>query len=422
MKNLPALNFDDSTSSLPDLDFSQDLPELFPDKPKYSYVQGTEPSFIEKIKNKVSDMFAPPDPGLGPLTKEDFAAFKPADVARTPLQTETSDKEGIYEGFIKPTLKAIPRVYAAITGTLALLPEAGIEALGKFLPDEDIDAYREKYKTPRGMLDAINKGEFKPIYKKGGTLADAEKALEERLRPYAELIKTPEEAQAMENIGLASKPFEMAGEGWGMIGQAINDALKDPNMPPDEDPIAILEPFLATMGEASAVFGVSGVKGVFEKVKNSNTYRQLTIPERRLVVQDLAETMQKNPQMTEGEILRKYDNPTWKAEALKNRAVTTEPDLPPLFEEKPVTSPAGFPVNVSDVSKTSVPVAPKIKFVEYQDILKTGDYQPIFEVETTPDTGKWAIGSTLTMRGLKEQGLTPPEFPPSPESKKEPYS
>jgi hypothetical protein len=59
MKNLPALNFDDSTSSLPDLDFSQDLPELFPDKPKYSYVQGTEPSFIEKIKNKVSDMFAP---------------------------------------------------------------------------------------------------------------------------------------------------------------------------------------------------------------------------------------------------------------------------------------------------------------------------------------------------------------------------
>jgi hypothetical protein len=96
---LPDLDFD-KPENLPELDFSADLPDLFPENKGPSFVQGKDPSFYQKIKNQVSDLFAPPDPGLGPLSKEDFDAFKPVPVKRS----QEPRKEGIIEGVIVPSI------------------------------------------------------------------------------------------------------------------------------------------------------------------------------------------------------------------------------------------------------------------------------------------------------------------------------
>ena len=43
------------------------------------------------------------------------------------------EKEGLYEGFIKPTAKAIPRVGGAVLGSLIAFPASGIACLDKLL-------------------------------------------------------------------------------------------------------------------------------------------------------------------------------------------------------------------------------------------------------------------------------------------------
>lgn len=132
-------------------------------------------------------------------------------------QTKTPDN--IVDGFIKPTLKAIPRVVTHTAASMQQMPISGISALAKFI-------------ATGGNLEAANK-----------ILEENQKALDDYY------LTNPEEQKAAENIGLAMKPFQMAGEG-------LKDIVA---LTPLKNTIA--EPIAATIGEAAAMFGFGGIRG-----------------------------------------------------------------------------------------------------------------------------------------------------------------
>ena len=246
-------------------------------------------AYVEKMRGfQVSS----PDTGVSgtPDTGINFESDEPIKFS---LDEGESQQESIYEGFIKPTFKSVGKVGAALGTSLALLPGAGVAGGLKLLPKISTDPDK---------------------FMEWGSLDEAMKTYNQVMSIPSEFLTTPEDRKAMENISLAMKPFEMAGEGWRLIGHAINEGLRDLGLPAD----TYLEPLLATYGEAAALFAMPEV---VKKVGNSTWYRMRTIPERGLVVQSLAETLEKNPKMTEGELLRTYDNPAWRDEALKARSV-----------------------------------------------------------------------------------------------------
>ena len=218
----------------------------------------------------------------------------------------SSPETNVYEGLIKPTAKALVKVPASVASSMALLPGAGIASLIELAPKISTD--------PNRIVEM-------------GSLDDAMKTYKQIMSVPSKLITTPEEAKAVENISLAMKPIEMAGEGWSLIGEQVNNGLRALGLPAD----TYLEPLLATYGEASAIFAAPEV---VKKIGNSTFYRSLTIKERSLVVQSLAETMQRNPQMTEGQLLRTYDNPMWRAEALAKRSIVEDYSKVKQFAEQ----------------------------------------------------------------------------------------
>ena len=143
-----------------------------------------------------------------------------------------NDDNGVWGGLIKPTIKAVPRVIGHTVASMAQAPISGIAAGAKLI-------------TSKGDLNAANK-----------VLEENQKALDDFY------LTTDEERQGSQNIGLAMKPFQMAGKGWREIGKVTG--------------IPYAEPILGTIGEASAVFGLGGaaksVKGrvgkAFEGVRD----------------------------------------------------------------------------------------------------------------------------------------------------------
>jgi hypothetical protein len=127
---------------------------------------------------------------------------------------EPDEPEGAWEGLVKPTLKAIPRVVGHTVASMAQMPISGVAAGARYI-------------MTGGDLNAANK-----------VLEDNQKALDDFY------LTTDAERKGSQNIGLAMKPFEMAGEGWREIGKATG--------------IPYAEPILGTMGEASAMFGFGG--------------------------------------------------------------------------------------------------------------------------------------------------------------------
>lgn len=128
------------------------------------------------------------------------------------------------------------RTMGTIAGGLALLPGAGIRAGMELLPQ-------------------ISTEPGKPLFKPG-SLKEAEARLEEIGGVPGEIfLKTPEQVKTTEETAaILAKPFEMAGKGWGLIGKELNKAVaKHYGVDPED---SALEPFLATIGEASAVFGM----------------------------------------------------------------------------------------------------------------------------------------------------------------------
>jgi len=101
-----------------------DIPEPIKEIP--SFRQGVAPGVLERGKRAVTDLFQR-EPGVGPLTKEDYAAFEPADITRpektTPGYTGTWAKEYDVVGGIKDIGKLFYDIPINTMGAMASMWE-----------------------------------------------------------------------------------------------------------------------------------------------------------------------------------------------------------------------------------------------------------------------------------------------------------
>ncbi len=100
-------------------------------------------------------------------------------------------------------------------------------------------------------------------------------------------------------------------------------------------------PFLAKV-----VLGASApFRQALDKILTTALWRQIGSKERALVVQSLEETIKRNPDMTEGEILKRWNNPTFYEEAMTRRGAGSAPGEPPpaVGPVEPAPPPTGGP-------------------------------------------------------------------------------
>lgn len=120
----------------------------------------------------------------------------------------------------------------------------------------------------------------------------------------------------------------------------------------------------ATLGAAA-----KGAPELFAKleslangIKESAWWRGMTIKERGLVVQSLDETIAMNPEMTEAAILRKWNNPTWRKQALERRAegeagaAQAEPAMAPASAQEPMPPRSQEPVSAPGAAISPEPM------------------------------------------------------------------
>lgn len=127
-----------------------------------------------------------------------------------------------WDNIVTPAAKALVSVPTHTAASMMQMPVSGIAALAKFI-------------ATGGNLEMANK-----------VLEDNQKALDDYY------LTTKEEMKAAENIGMAMKPFQMAGEGLKNIVEQT--PLKN----------TIAEPIAATIGEAAAMFGFGKAGGVMK--------------------------------------------------------------------------------------------------------------------------------------------------------------
>jgi len=151
-----------------------------------------------------------------------------------------------------------------------------------------------------------------------GDLDKAKTVLDEISAQPAKFIKTPQQAKVVENISKAMMYLpEKGGEALAWMGKIADTELQKMGSAP-----TYLEPTGKTIGEAAVILAFPALKA---KIAKSNWFRMLANEERGLVVQSLDNAIKMNPKMTEGEILRKWDNPQWREEALSKRATGETP-------------------------------------------------------------------------------------------------
>ena len=128
--------------------------------------------------------------------------------------------------------------------------------------------------------------------------------------------------------------------------------------------------------ETAALFGIfEGLPHLTEipkLVQDSTWYRQRTIKERGLVIQSLDDAIAANPDMTEGQLLRKYNNPEWRKQALAKR-------MEPLKQEVPVEQ-GGKPENIIRPGTMEAPPQPEVNVAQesagqLREALKNGTVQ-----------------------------------------------
>ena len=137
----------------------------------------------------------------------------------------------LWEDLVSPTLKALPRVVAHTAGSFAQMPVSGLAALGKLIHT--------------------------------GSFHEANKVLEDNQNVLNDFyLKTPEEQKGSENIGLAMKPFEMAGSGLAGLFELVStqDIMKATAVVEGKDPGSnIGVPLANVIGQASAMFGLGEI-------------------------------------------------------------------------------------------------------------------------------------------------------------------
>jgi hypothetical protein len=180
----------------------------------------------------MADVYDP----LGIAKESNTAGYDPLGIAKP----ESPKEEGLWEGLVKPTLKATGRVVGTAAGGLMAMPYAGLRGIssgtGALLTGKD-------------------------------ALAEANKEYE-RIMRKTNLIETPEEEQSLNYLNVLMKPFEMAGKGSAGLAElaTTGDISKAADVVEGRSGGSnILVPTFGTIGEASAMFGLP--KGV-GKAKN----------------------------------------------------------------------------------------------------------------------------------------------------------
>lgn len=201
----------------------------------------------------------------------DYDPFSESSGGWEPVDYDPFQKdEGLWEGFVKPTLKAIPKVVGTAAAGLASMPIAGLTglAVGSLAALEGRDAF-----------------------------AEANQAMES-VSGRGNLVDTPEEQAGLENVMLAMKPFQMAGEGWRQIGEATG--------------IPYAEPVLGTIGETAAMLGLpagvgKGVRNVKSQIRSLEAMRPgedviPTVPVERFPMGSDAPYSKFNPELAEEQL------------------------------------------------------------------------------------------------------------------------
>jgi hypothetical protein len=295
------VNFDGKETEIPSL-----VPTLT--KPEIDHLlNGGQPTkqiidkAVEHARSRMSQ-------GKSPF-KEQADDFSPAISTITNKPIPTAEEKFRQSDFIT----SAPATAAGITASIPTGIAAGYVGLLRLATTGDLD------KT-KAMMDEINAqpGKF---------------------------IKTPEQQRVVENISQALMYLPEKGkEVMGKIAEAELQRLS----PEDQKRLGAVKPIMETAGE----FGVLAAFPMLKKAVGKSTwYRMLSNEERGLVIQSLDDVLRNNPNMTEGEILRKWDNPNFKREALARRMKTEQETPFPQSESTPqaISKPTGLPI--SDLQK-----------------------------------------------------------------------
>ena len=180
----------------------------------------------------------------------------------------------------------------------------------------------------------------------------AGKQFEERIGTPARAIlgdpqTNPESYMMMEAAWAPiTEPIKMSGEGWRIIGSELEKmGLPTPGIETyDQDTEGrrpYIEPLLAAIGEASALFGMGGVVG---KIRASDAYRYLSVGERNLIEQVASgvEADINNGNLTVDQIRTMWRSPANRDALLKKYAGVekrpeTESATSPTAKKEPVS-------------------------------------------------------------------------------------
>ena len=172
-----------------------------------SLKQGQPPTMFERGKEAISDIFRK-DPGLGPLSEEDYAAFKPTNISIAKKEENDQQSaivpegmEGMPESAIPAGMSMdIPARRAEVNKRLEQLDERDV-AEARELRDELQDLKQQEYGT--AMTWPISTITGKPV-------------------------PTPEEKAAGGKAAMALAPYGFASAVRGMIPEALEKAIMQP--------------------------------------------------------------------------------------------------------------------------------------------------------------------------------------------------
>jgi hypothetical protein len=300
------------------------------------------------------------------------------------MATESKNQLNLQPSKIKEIAKTVP--FATIRGLEAITSPvtAPLESLGigtRKMMQDAAEYYRPDIGSVPNYTIDIDK-HFKPSIKKlenapvseivGGTAGGVGFIL----GPGALGMKAGELVTALPSIEKAARPFYRSILK-GMIGGALTGEGK-------------VDETLQNAAMFGAFEGLPYATKITKTIKDSTTWRRMTIKERGLVVQSLDDAIKANPKMTEGEILRKWNNPTWMEQATLKRATGEIP--------------SGKIVPLNEIKFDSQTLAPETP-------LETSSSVPLADAQKAPGQVPVSTGKTAS---LTESTVGKPASPDAP--------
>lgn len=296
------------------------------------------------------------------------------------------------------------RVALTMLSNLAAAPIAGVGAGAQLIGDAGLN------------LLSLIKG------KKTIPAEDSLKAAQEILNKPGEaisgaLLKTPQEQILAEKTGEAIGFIpNLAGRGlMGLAELPVTGHQGATDVIEGRSPGSSFGvPIAGAVGEISAWFGLPGIPKSVKNLKNTAWYREMTVPERGLVVKSLDDMLATG--MPEAEILRRWSNPQWREEALARRGRGTgegQPEqavTPPTTPEEALRTvlqklegrePAGqLPSGQGFTMPTETPFLP---------VLSTAIQMPFEPLSSPVDPGAILRAKLAEMEGPRRRMLPMPE-------------